>query len=497
MITAETLLAAPPVARLVEVVVPPSAESRVERVVLVEDARALRDAPARATVVLGRGASAEATKYRLDIALRVAASRGVSVVVFTGTPVDVSPTALRIAERGSVALVRGLPDVDLAELVTTLQREIEGDASAVLGRLRGAISALIEAEVAGAEPDRLAASVGGALGTRLEHRVRADGLPHAAVTVEGRSEGVVCALDADAGQDAGVEIALHVAAAAIGRTISTRRAVAEISAQSRAELLSALLASDSSASAPIELRARNAGVPLDSWHAAVLLEVENLSILADDEIAAFELAQTVTRTALESARASGGTWNHTRIGSTLLLVRTTESDTGTQGAAEAAKAAGRAISRLGGRVPGIVIRCGVGSVRPGAMGLRVSVSEARAAIAAARLTERANIPVRFDEAGLRRTLIEWYASESARDAVQSVLAPLERLGATKGRTAIRTLEAFLDNQSSLARTAAVLHLHRNAVAYRIKRIFSLLEVDPDDPDQRLLLHLACRARALS
>jgi DNA-binding PucR family transcriptional regulator len=45
--------------------------------------------------------------------------------------------------------------------------------------------------------------------------------------------------------------------------------------------------------------------------------------------------------------------------------------------------------------------------------------------------------------------------------------------------------------------AKALHLHRNAVAYRIKRIFDLLDLDPRDPDQRLALHLACRARELA
>jgi DNA-binding PucR family transcriptional regulator len=41
-----------------------------------------------------------------------------------------------------------------------------------------------------------------------------------------------------------------------------------------------------------------------------------------------------------------------------------------------------------------------------------------------------------------------------------------------------------------------LHLHRNAIAYRVRRIFDLLGVDPEDPDTVLMLQLACRARSL-
>jgi DNA-binding PucR family transcriptional regulator len=93
-------------------------------------------------------------------------------------------------------------------------------------------------------------------------------------------------------------------------------------------------------------------------------------------------------------------------------------------------------------------------------------------------------------------LIEWYSLDTAREAVRTLLAPLDQMGRKKSEVAIRTLAAYLDNQGSLSRAAKALHLHRNSVAYRIERIFELLEIDPEDPDERLLLQLACRARSL-
>jgi DNA-binding PucR family transcriptional regulator len=48
----------------------------------------------------------------------------------------------------------------------------------------------------------------------------------------------------------------------------------------------------------------------------------------------------------------------------------------------------------------------------------------------------------------------------------------------------------------MTRTGERLNLHRNAVAYRIKQAFELLDVDEDNPDDLLLLQLACRAREL-
>jgi DNA-binding PucR family transcriptional regulator len=71
------------------------------------------------------------------------------------------------------------------------------------------------------------------------------------------------------------------------------------------------------------------------------------------------------------------------------------------------------------------------------------------------------------------------------------------LGGAKAERLIQTLHVYLDQQGSLTKTAEALNLHRNAVAYRIKNAFAPLEVDPDNPDDLLLLQLACRARELS
>jgi DNA-binding PucR family transcriptional regulator len=142
-------------------------------------------------------------------------------------------------------------------------------------------------------------------------------------------------------------------------------------------------------------------------------------------------------------------------------------------------------------------RGGVGSPHPGPAGLLSSAAEAKAAVTAARAAGTVNSVVPFDSTGLRRALVEWYASDVAQEAVTSVLAPLAKLGGVRGERLIQTLHVYLDHQRSLAKTAKVLNLHRNAVAYRVKSAFALLDVDPDNPDDLLLLQLACRARELT
>jgi DNA-binding PucR family transcriptional regulator len=155
-----------------------------------------------------------------------------------------------------------------------------------------------------------------------------------------------------------------------------------------------------------------------------------------------------------------------------------------------------ALDAAAARFPELPGRAGIGAAHEGLAGLRASAAEARTALAGARAAGRADRVVTHDAVGIARMLAEWYASATAREAVREQLAPLERLGGARAETAIETLRVYLDEQGSVGRTAQVLHLHRNAVAYRLQRITELAGLDLDDPDQRLALQLACRARLL-
>ena len=105
--------------------------------------------------------------------------------------------------------------------------------------------------------------------------------------------------------------------------------------------------------------------------------------------------------------------------------------------------------------------------------------------------------VAYDATGLRRMLVEWLASDAARESVRELLAPLDALGPVRGHEMVRTLGAYLDERGSLVRAGRTLHLHPNAVAYRIRQIRERTGCDLDDADQRLALQLACRARLLA
>ncbi|HEY7815237.1 MAG TPA: helix-turn-helix domain-containing protein, partial [Nakamurella sp.] len=96
----------------------------------------------------------------------------------------------------------------------------------------------------------------------------------------------------------------------------------------------------------------------------------------------------------------------------------------------------------------------------------------------------------IDPLSIKRMLIGWYAQESLQEIASGLLEPLRE--ADRSGELVRTLRCFLDSESNVTTTAAILGLHRNTVLNRLRRIRALLQADLDRPDERLAVHLAVR-----
>ncbi|PJF38228.1 MAG: CdaR family transcriptional regulator, partial [Phototrophicales bacterium] len=57
---------------------------------------------------------------------------------------------------------------------------------------------------------------------------------------------------------------------------------------------------------------------------------------------------------------------------------------------------------------------------------------------------------------------------------------------------IRTLNGFFEANGNLAKAAQDLDVHRNTLVYRLERISELTDMDLNDADNRLMLHLALK-----
>jgi sugar diacid utilization regulator len=495
------LVESPPLNSVLTYLTRPQATRDVRGVALVEELSELGRAGTGTVVLLSRAASALAGSYRFDVALRIGRSVGVAALVLCGPGLpDVTPTAAAIADRASIAILGAGEDVDLAELAIAIARELADGADAALMRAHTAMRAA-RAHPSGATPDALALHVGSALGRPIALvDVAPSDAPSALVRRVGHSDRWVTADRPPDGELAlAVDLVLAIVAAGTAQALDHAQQIEERPITSRTEVLSELLAVAPEHRDASAYRARELGIPIDGFHVAARLEFEEVTDgpKRADTVEAFGEHQALARAVLGEVSANGGAWHLARSGSASVLIRMTSDDPGAAASTTVADQIDVGLRRVRTRGSTTLIRCGVGAAHPGVSGLFSSAAEARAATTAARATRRTDSAVPFDEAGLRRSLVEWYASYTAQDAMSSVLAPLVELGGARSERLIQTLHVYLDHQGSLTQTATALNLHRNAVAYRVHQIFALLEVDPDSADDRLLLQLACRAREMA
>src|SRR5215472_3265860 len=491
----DSVLESPVLSRLARVSVR-GGDREIEQIRLAEQFAELGEAGPGSLVLLGREASAAATDYRFDMGLRWAALQGVAAVAaFASARWQPTVTAADIAERVGLALISVPADIETAWLIRALAREVGGSAEVALARAESGLEAVILAEEQATDLESLRRSVSQALGTRIELRAPA-GYEAGVAAVAGQTPfGFFTAPDARGDLALASRLVLHAAAAAAGRLHDAARRARELPVRSRSELLAELLMSEAALDEDLLDRARQLGIPLGGWHVVVRLEVDNLEDAERDEVHRFELLEAVGQVALQEVAVTG-TWYLSRVSRAIVLIWMTSSDPGRQVSRRATRHAERALHAVRSRRPGLRLRAGIGTPHEGPVGLRASAAEARVALLAARAAGKPDGVSAHDAAGVQRMLMEWYASDSARASVREQLAPLERLGPPRSETAIHTLAVYLDEQCSVVRTARRLHLHRNAVTYRLRRITELLGVDMADPDQRLALQLACRARVL-
>lgn len=133
--------------------------------------------------------------------------------------------------------------------------------------------------------------------------------------------------------------------------------------------------------------------------------------------------------------------------------------------------------------PDVDLRLGAGTRASTAEALRASLNQARFALTAA----DDDVPVRGVEQ--LDTLTELLAGVPPE--VRTVFAA-RALGSLGDGMLRETLEVFLANNCSWARTAEALHLHVNTVHYRIERVETLTGRDLSRLDHKLDLYAALR-----
>ena len=104
MTSIRELVQSPTLARRLGYLVRPEADPAVEHVALIEDLSEVTRVSEHAIVLVTRGASTNAGRFGLDIALRLARKRSVAALVLSGPAANaVTQTSVHVANRSGTA----------------------------------------------------------------------------------------------------------------------------------------------------------------------------------------------------------------------------------------------------------------------------------------------------------------------------------------------------------------------------------------------------------
>jgi sugar diacid utilization regulator len=430
--------------------------------------------------------------YQIDIAVRRAIAAGAGALLLIGS-VHLAATARSLAERAAMPVLGA--DAPPTQLAVFIDRLVRGGAAEAIVRAEKAIAAV---SAVGSEdsPDArgsILAAADSALGVELS--VVED------PSVRWTDADAVCIGEVAVGRlvpdrpDAAVSVALPVIAAVLSRALQRESQVRFGPARSRSDLIVELLLAESSRMDALSVDAMRAGLPVGSAHAVAWIAPTHRHDpgrrLPASAIAAIELR------AFQAMADRAETWHVTAFHDDLVVVASEEA-----GAADHQRRLREFVDELlafcasvGGEEWSFTV--GLGTPQSGASGLRQSATESRITAETAIASGRLGAVEVTDVTGLRRVLLDFYASPLSRALLDDILAPLDRLGPEQSMTAVRTLLAYLSNRNSLARAGKALTLHPNAVNYRVRRIEQSLGLDLEDPDSRFALELACRLRMMA
>jgi purine catabolism regulator len=148
------------------------------------------------------------------------------------------------------------------------------------------------------------------------------------------------------------------------------------------------------------------------------------------------------------------------------------------------------------RAPGSVVSAGISHPATGLAALRDACREARDAVSIAAELGNRDQTTFYGDLKLYQLLlaVKDRNFEQLRRFYRETLGPLAEHDERKGGELSRTLNGFFEANGNLAKAAAALDVHRNTLVYRLERISELTGLDLDDPDNRLVLHLALKVQ---
>lgn len=152
-------------------------------------------------------------------------------------------------------------------------------------------------------------------------------------------------------------------------------------------------------------------------------------------------------------------------------------------------------SRAMAEYPKATLRCGIGRPVASIAEWRVSYREAEQALEmASQLDERQ--PIFFGDLSVYRLLFKMAEHPDLISFCNETLGTLIQYDKDQNSNLVETLEVYFAHHGNLSQTAEALFIHRNTLQYRMERIAGIASFDLDNPETRLALQLAIKAKRL-
>jgi len=310
-----------------------------------------------------------------------------------------------------------------------------------------------------------------------------------ALFFRGQAAGYVL-LVGPAGQMGPLErLVLGQASSVFAAEMAKERAVVEAESRLKGDFLEELLEGELTDEDDMASRAEHLGYDLTGAAVVVVMAVDDNQ---EPMPGALDTASSMVRRIL--GVLPSGTPAMGRGEETVVVMRL-------QGKQETAEPAAKAEAlrlHVSEALNGLAVVAGVGRCYPGLRGLQRSYREARRALSLGKDmapgSSRAHF---FGSLGVYPVLVPLWDTPEGEAFLEETIGRVVEYDEQNDGDMARTLETYFSYLGNLARAAGALHLHRNSLSYRLRRIEELLGVSLEDAEACFRIQLALKLHRLA
>jgi len=288
--------------------------------------------------------------------------------------------------------------------------------------------------------------------------------------------------DADGG-DMSLLVTEH-AATICGVILGRERVVAAAARQVRDDLMEGLLLGSGNANGEVSRWARHLGYDASREHRVLTVAIEATGSAGAAGSAAALWKRVAT--AIDHFFTS-------RVPGAIIAIRDGEvvivmpgRDAAAAASTEVSRLSAACLTRMRDLFPEAVVTIGIGGSCRDPAEIARSYGQARRTIDAVVRLGRQGQAVAFENLGIHRLLLQVPDLAELKSFATEILGELDRQDPQRGAELLATLACYFRENNSPQRTAQSLHVHPNAVAYRIRRVQEITGLKLDTYRDRLM-----------